>query len=351
MAKQKNIIKPVLSIIVLCVLVGVWYVYSGIYRAEAQPGAESLTFEVQEGDNASTLASRLEEKNIIRNKTLFEWYVRFKKVDTKIHRGTFTVYQPVTIAHIAQKLQDPSLDEVTITIIPGWNVRDIAAELEENGVATKEEVYALVGEPAVDYRARADKPTLQVNAAILRDKPDYVSFEGYFRPDTYRFFKDATAEEILSRFVQERNRQLAQSIIELKGKEDRSLHDVMTMASILEKEVRSHEDKKMVADIFWKRHDVGMGLQADSTVHYVSGRGGDVFTTNAERDSENIWNTYKYPGLPPGPISTPGLESIDAAANPTPNDYWYFITELDTGKVHYAKTLEEHNANIQKYLR
>ena len=150
MAKQKNITKPIRIIIALCVFVGVWYVYSGIYRAEAQPGVESLTFQVEEGDTAATLAARLEEKNIIRNQSLFEWYVRFKKIDTKIHRGTFTIQAPVTIAHIAQKLQDPSLDEVTITVIPGWNLRDIAAELEKKGIAGKEEVYAIVGEPAVD---------------------------------------------------------------------------------------------------------------------------------------------------------------------------------------------------------
>lgn len=347
--------KRTLSIIFICLVAcgffGAGYVYHGIFKAEPEIKQEVVKFTVEEGATGKILAENLEKQNVIKNKTLFLWYLKYKGADKSIHRGEFMIKAPFTIEHIVNNLQNPSQDEVTLKIIPGWDLRKIAEEIEKQGVATKEEVYKVVGEPAVDYRARADKPTLQNNSTILKDKPDYVSFEGYFRPDTYRFFKDVTVEEIFNRLIRERQLQLANAIHELEGKKGRTVHEVMTMASILEREVRGYEDKKMVADIFWKRHDVGMGLQADSTVHYATGKTGDVFTTNEDRQSDNLWNTYKYPKLPPGPIGTPSLESIDAAANPTPNDYWYFLTDIDTGEVRYAETLDEHNRNVEKYIR
>jgi len=122
------------------------------------------------------------------------------------------------------------------------------------------------------------------------------------------------------------------------------------MASILEREVRSKDDKAIVSDLFWRRYNLNWALQADSTVHYAVRKKGDVFTTREDRDSVSPWNTYKYPGLPLGPISSPSLGSIMAAIYPEGNNYWYFLTDSD-GAVHYAKNLDEHNQNVQKYLR
>ncbi len=104
-----------------------------------------------------------------------------------------------------------------------------------------------------------------------------------------------------------------------------------------------------MADLFLRRLEKGWALQADSTVHYISGRNGDVFTKKTERDVDSLWNTYKYPGLPPGPISTPSIESIMAVVYPKANPYWYFLTDLEGG-VHYGKTLDEHNTNRFTYL-
>jgi UPF0755 protein len=122
------------------------------------------------------------------------------------------------------------------------------------------------------------------------------------------------------------------------------------MASLIEDEARTPEDRRLVSDILRRRLAKGWALQLDSTVHYAVDKTGTVFTTDRERDSLSLWNTYKYPGLPPGPISNPSLDSIDAALNPTKNDNWYFLSGTD-GKMHYATTLEEHTANRYKYLR
>jgi UPF0755 protein len=133
-------------------------------------------------------------------------------------------------------------------------------------------------------------------------------------------------------------------------RQNKSFFDVLTMASILENEAKTVDDKKIVADILWRRLKRGMRLQVDSSVHYVSARTGDVFTTKQEREALSPWNTYKYEGLPLGPIGNPSLASIEAALYPTINSYWYFLSGSD-GTIHYAKTFEEHRLNISKYVR
>nr|MBP7992627.1 endolytic transglycosylase MltG [Candidatus Magasanikbacteria bacterium] len=208
------------------------------------------------------------------------------------------------------------------------------------------EVYVLLGKPA-EYAIPNISPT---KISWIASKPSRVSLEGYLAPDTYSIYNNATLEEVVDKLLTHREDQLLPLMPEIV-KSGRSLHEIMTMAALLEREVRTPKDKAIVADIFWKRHDVNMGLQADSTVHYATAKEGSVFTSNADRASANPWNTYKYPGLPPGPIATPSLASIEAAIRPTKNDYWYFLTTLDTGEVKYGKTLAEHNANVQKYLR
>jgi UPF0755 protein len=129
-----------------------------------------------------------------------------------------------------------------------------------------------------------------------------------------------------------------------------AVNQFLTLASIVEKETRHDIDRPIVADILARRLQRGWALQVDSSVHYAVDRSGDIFTTAKERESDSYWNTYKYPGLPPGPISSPSLESIRAVLYPQANDYWYFLSDTN-GSMHYAKTLEEHNRNVYKYLR
>jgi UPF0755 protein len=206
-------------------------------------------------------------------------------------------------------------------------------------------VYEYVGAPA--FQKLLLVPESVRAFTIVQDKPDNVSLEGYLAPETFRVFADATIPDILAKFVEERDEQIA-SLQEAVKKSGHTVHEILTMASVLEDEARSVEDKKIVADIMWRRVGQNWALQVDSSVHYIVDRSGDVFTTGKERDVDSLWNTYKYPGLPPGPISNPSVASIEATVNPTPNTYWYFLSGKD-GKMYYARTLDEHNAN-KKYL-
>jgi len=341
--------KIIFPIFALCAAIGSLFLHSEINSAEAQ-NVESVTFVVEKGVSASDLAYRLERENIIRNASLFRWYLSWKKIDTRIQSGTYIVNAPITMSRVAGALlYDASRQEKKITIIPGWTLRDIAVYLEKEGWGSMEEVYAVTGKPAelVNMATRSTWGDL----AILREKPRNVSLEGYLAPETFQVFSDSTMIEIIEKLLKYRDQQFTPQMIADIEKGKRTIHEILTMASMIEREVPHKEDMKKVADIFWKRFYAGWGMQADSTVHYIFGKKGDLFTTRDERASENAWNTYKYAGLPPGPICSPSLDAIMAAIYPEKNDAWYFLTTLDTGEVKYGKTLEEHQRNVVKYLR
>ncbi len=316
------------GVLLLCGVVGGWFLYSEIVTAQATD-VSSLRFDVQQGESATALAERLEADRVIRSAWLFRRVLTYKQLDTDIKAGTYEVTAPITLLRVMNALASPQTAERTITIIPGWDVRDIAAYLEKEEISTRQAVYDLLGTPAVDVER---------------------SLEGYLAPDTYRVYKNATLEEVVAKLKLERENQLTEQMRSDIEKNKYTWHEILTMASILEREARGAEDKARVADIFWRRLRAGWALQADSTVHYVVGKEGSVFTSAEDRQVDSPWNTYKYPGLPPTPISNPSLESIRAAMYPTKNDAWFFLTDSD-GVVHYARTNDEHNLNRAKYLQ
>lgn len=342
----------ILSVILLAVfLLGIIFLYSEIYTAQAQVDVEKVRFEVKEGETVAELAERLESERIIRSAWLFKRFLRWEDLDTKINIGEFEATAPITLARVAEVLSKPGLNEREITIIPGWTIRDIAQYFEYNGMFQAEELTELVGLPAVNYKTwKEGAPKLIGDYKILKDRSWYVSYDGYLAPETYRVYKNAKLEDIVKKLLEQREKEITPEMWSDIEKFGRSFYEVLTMASILEREVKSEKDKSLVADIFWRRLNRNWALQADSTVHYAVNKSGEVFTTQEERAVNSLWNTYKYPGLPPSPICNPSLESIKAALYPEENDYWYFLTTKE-GEVKYAKTLEEHNKNRIDYLR
>lgn len=343
-----KLFKIIIFLLFFC-FAGLFLIIRSELNSPVERAEDTLTFDVLSGESVGALATRLHSEGIIRSATFFKRYVAWKDLDRSIQAGTFTVEAPITLKRVVDALNQPSFEERTITIIPGWDVRNVAEAIAEAGVASEKEVLALLGAPA----SESARPQLKVDDAdiILKEKPKRISFEGYLRADTYRFFVDATAEDILVRLVQEQNKLFTPEILAKIEERGRTVHEVLIMASLLQREVRTEKDKAIVSDLFWRRLDNGWPMQADSTVHYLTGKYGDVFTTAADRDSDNPWNTYKFQGLPPGPIAMPSKAAIEAAVYPEPNDYWYFLTTLDTGEVKYGKTLDEHNRNVQTYLR
>lgn len=314
---------------------------------EAAVARSTAQVTISPGENVRTIANRLEAKGYIRHAWLFRWYIAFRHLDTRIHAGEYTLQKPFTVVHIAEVLATPkNRAEREITIIPGWDLRDIATYMVKERLATTDTLYAITGVPA----KQGTRGTFHESYDLLRDKPNGVSFEGYLAPDTYRIFEGEDVASIVDRLVERQHVLLTDTMREDIRAAGRTIHEVLTMASIVEREVTSDTDMALVADIFWRRYDEGWALQSDATVHYAVEKEGTVYTTREERDSDNPWNTYKYRGLPPGPIAAPSIRAIRAAVYPQKNAYWYFLT-TPSGEVKYGKTFEEHQRNITRYLR
>jgi len=250
----------------------------------------------------------------------------------------------------------PPRQEINVTIIPGWNLRQIAADWIKKGIIDSEdELYNILGKPAYNYKAHREVAPIifDVNTSthnyFFKDKSEYLSFEGYLLPDTYRVYADAKPEDVIRKILMNLDDKITPEMRIEIDKQGKSFFEILTMASVVEKEAPSAESMGMVADIFWRRYKQNWALQSCATVNYITGKS-DPAVTDKDRAIDSLYNTYKYPGLPLGPISNPSLTAIKATIYPIENDYWYFMSG-DDGEMHYAKTLEEHNSNVFRYLR
>lgn len=245
----------------------------------------------------------------------------------------------------------PPRPEITLTIIPGWNLRQVADYLVLKGLASStEQVFELTGEPAKKYKP-PENGQFGPSDELLETKPYGLSMEGYLAPETLRVYADGNlADDVIDKFYFARKKELTPKMFEQAEAMNKTMHQILTMASIIEKEVKYDKDRAIVSDIMWRRYKQNWALQVDSSVHYIAARTGDVYTTAKERKLDSAWNTYKYPGLPPGPICNPSVKSINAALSPEKNEYWYYLSDAE-GNMHYARTLEEHNANKYRYLK
>ena len=187
--------------------------------------------------------------------------------------------------------------------------------------------------------------------SALSDKPSGASLEGFLFPDTYRVFKGSTSEEIINKMLTNFETKLTLELRSIIANKEATIFQTITMASILEKEIRLSDDLSVAADVFYKRLRVSKPLESDATLNYVlpaALRKSRLSTADLKNSSP--YNTYRYQGLPPGPIGNPGMKAIEAAILPQPNNYWFFLTTPD-GETIFSKTAEEHIRNKQKYLK
>ena len=185
--------------------------------------------------------------------------------------------------------------------------------------------------------------------SFLSDKPKNLSLEGYLFPDTYEVKKGAGSEDIIKKILNNFDKKLNSDLrTEIKN-QGKSIFEIITIASLIEKEVRTFEDKKLVSGVLWKRLESNMPLQVDATIAYITEKKTTkVLKTDTQIDS--LYNAYKYSGLPLGPICNPGIESIKAAIYPENSEYWYYLSTPE-GETIFSRTLEEHNIAKAKYLK
>jgi len=337
--------KIFLTVAMLMLLLGVliieltWQSYRA-YSQEPDADATLAEFTVEEGESLTSVAERLNDGELIASAFWFKVTAAFTDRTTGIKPGTFSIMPGDSYNDILSALSISQSDEVTITILEGSSLEDIGALVTTNFSVTLDEWNQLTG-----INSSFNSHEFVVSA----QKPSGVDLEGYLFPDTYRFFADATGEEIVETLLgtmAERVTALGTPSGDASGM---TIHEVLTLASIVEKEVRTENSMKNVADIFLKRLDINMPLQSDATINYIID-GDDPSPTYADLEVESPYNTYRNPGLPPGPISSPGLRAITAVLQPISNPYYYFLT-TDEGEIYYAETYDEHLANKANYLK
>jgi len=324
----------------------------GIYLSRNSADSENNLFLVERGQNLFEIAYNLEKDEIIKNKLFLGLYVFLRMSQNELQAGQYFLNPSMSIKEIGDKIISGDTAKTTITIPEGWNLRDIGWYFENQGMFQAEELFELVGFPLINYSVNTDLPKpkdFSLDYDFLKNKPKNISLEGYLFPDTYEIVLGAELEEIVRKMLANFNKKLTEELKKEIQKQGKSIFEIITMASLIEKEVKTLEDKKIVSGVLWKRLSAGIGLQVDATITYITGKK-SVRISKQETEIDSLYNTYKYRGLPLGPISNPGLESIEAAIYPENSDYWYYLSTLE-GETIFSETLEKHNIAKAKYLK
>lgn len=309
-----------------------------VYLPKSFTKDSKLSYVLQKGSGYKEIAGDLKKQGVIKSPLFFEFFVLVSLNYSKLQAGQYELSPSMSIAEIVKKFVLGDVIKEKITIIEGWDTKDIAEYLESKKLYSGEDFLNMV------------KKDWSQDFEFLKDKPKNLNLEGYIFPDTYYVAENSTAEEFIRISLSNFNKKLSYDLKQEITKQKKSIFEIITMASMLEKEVESPEDKKIVSGILWKRIKEGIPLQVDATVNYVTGKN-DVKVSIKDANIDSFYNTYKYYGLPLGPISNPGIESILAAIYPQESPYWYYLSADHNGQTIFSQTLEEHNIARAKYFK
>lgn len=341
---RERLVKITIWLIVV-LLIAIAIVWLWIVSAIGASGnrTSQVRFIIKEGSSVNDIGLALKNNGIIYSEQLFGMGVLLEGASGSLQAGEYLIPANASIKNMITLFSTGETeDEVSITILEGWSNQEIASYLDEEGIVTEQDF--------LDAANVTDSREILPNVSfpVLSGKPDTQGLEGFLYPDTYRIFENANASDIIFKMLTNFEQKLSEEDrqqIEAQGK---TPYDVLTLASIVEREESKLDDMKIVAGIFWKRLEIGMALQSDATINYVTD-GGRRQPTLEDLETESPYNTYLYRGLPPGPIGNPSIAAIRATINYEESDYLYFLHPL-SGETIYSKTLNEHSRNKQIYL-
>ena len=331
---MKRILGLLLVLFVLAAAGGAWWFYAGVDRPFKGYDSAEIFVEIPQGVGSAGIATRLADAGIVRDVNSFRLALWITGSGRRLQAGEYRFDQPVSARQVADKIARGDVYVRPITFPEGLTVKQMAAIYESKGFG-----------PAKEFLDAAKNAGLV--AAI---DPDARDLEGYLFPDTYKLPRRATAEQLVGRMVQAFMKVLTPELIEAAEARQLSLREFVTLASIVEKETGNTDERPLVAAVYANRLRIGMPLQCDPTVIYALDRLGryDGNLTRDDLQFDSRYNTYRYPGLPPGPIASPGKASLQAVAHPANADYLYFVSRND-GSHAFASSLDEHNRNVQRY--
>jgi UPF0755 protein len=307
--------------------------------------ATSVTFAVEPGQSASDIAEELAAQGLISDTTLFRNYLRYYGLDGQLEAGTYTLSASMTIPQIALALTDAEATEITVRVTEGWRREQIAQYLDQQSD------FPFSG---ADFLAVTSPGSPALAASGLNSEiPAGGSLEGFLFPDTYRLLPDASAGDLVAKMLANFETKLTSELGLDAAATGLTLYQVVTLASIVEREAAVPDERPTIASVYLNRLQGGFKLEADPTVQYAMGyqtatdEWWNLNLTQSDYISvDSPYNTYLYPGLPPGPIASPGLDSILAVIYPAQSDYMFFRAACDgSGRHRFAITFEEHLSN------
>lgn len=308
------------------------------YSAQYSRGIskEVERFEVKQGENVFELSARLKSSGLVASRFAFLWAAARAGKTKSLVAGTYELSGNLSIGEIVFLVTEGKIipRDIRVTFPEGWDTQKMSERLTASGLPGKE-FLALVEKSDSKWRERFD---------FLSDIPEGASLQGFLFPDTYFFDKEDSAEDIIEKMLVNFGKKIVTELRVAAKNKNQNLYAAITLASIVENEVKSEEDRKMVSDLFLRRLSLGKSLESDATIKYILGID-KIQHTFEETRVVSSYNTYVNAGLPPGPIGNPGLISIHAAIFPESNNYLYFLNDSQTGETIFSVTYEEHLRN------
>ena len=327
----------IITIIILGLIAGYIYIQVGPYDKNSK---KDMIVEIPNGSTLTDVSNILKENKIIKNKVLFKVVSKFKPNEHGVKAGKYLLRQSYSNSKILDILFSGKTynDGIKVTIPEGSTYKEVIKYLTSKGIGKKENYEKLINNPKEFY-----------SKFKYLDEKDILSLEGFLYPDTYYFDKKATEEEVLSAMLKRFEKMYTDKFKKEQKERGLTLQQVVNLASIIEKEAILDEDRPMIASVFYNRLNVDMPLQSDATIQYIFDERKDRVMYK-DLKIKSPYNSYINKGLPPTPISNPGVKSIEAVLNPANSDYLYFVATID-GKNNYSKTYEEHLKHVENYKK
>lgn len=330
-------------LVILIIIAGGLYLWYAHALSPVDASAATRTkVTIEAGSTTSQIAQQLKEEGLIRSPFAVKLYLKLKGLDGSLQAGVFLLDTSQSVDDLVRILQTGRAEEMIVTIPEGFTVQDIDDLLTEMELIEAGDAVHCAN--TCDFETYEFLPTDTADLAERGGK-----LEGYLFPDTYY----VPANEFVVKFFFERMLNAFRSNVitpyaDFITEDGRTLHEFVSMASLVEEETRTDDERAVVAGILWKRYDEGWGLGIDAAVRYIVNKP-TAAITHADLNVNSPYNLRKFKGLPPGPISSISLKTIKATLNPEDSAYWYYLHDK-TGHIHYSKTNEEHNTNRYMYL-
>ena len=334
---MKRVVRLLALLVVLILVLGgaaAFVLYSRVDEPFRGYEGEAQQVEIAPGSGTRAIGEKLVQAGIVRDALTYRAALWLTGAARHLKAGEYRFDHPMSARDAIGKIARGEVDLVNITFREGLTIAEMAGIFETQGLGS-----------AASFREAA------TDATLVRDlDPAAKDLEGYLFPETYAVSRHVMPQQLVHAMVDRFTHVLTRELRDAASARGLSIRQLVTLASIVEKETASAEERPMVAAVYSNRLKIGMGLQCDPTVIFALQRAGK-FNGNLTREDlsfDSPYNTYRYPGLPPGPIAAPGKGSLEAAARPSDADYLYFVSRND-GTHAFARTLDEHNRNVQKF--